>query len=329
MPLDRFSRQIDYLRLSVIDHCNLRCVYCMPLRGLTFVPAPELLTAAEIETVARAAVGVGFRKFRLTGGEPTLRADIVEIASRIAGVPGVEDLAMTTNGILLPRLAKPLREAGLRRLNIHVDTLHPERLKKLMRFASVEEVEAGIAAAEEAGLVPIKLNCTVTRDYNDGDVVDLARRRQGRRLARPLHRAHAPRRRGDRPRRALAVRAVGRDPPADRGRARPARACPERPPLGRGPQLPLRGQPGDRRLHLAGERALLRRLQPHAADRGREVPPLPAERRRARREAGARAGGGIAEVERILLRAVALKPTGHRLDEGLSTRDRSMFQIGG
>ena len=156
MPRDRFGREIDYLRLSVIDHCNLRCVYCMPLRGLSFVPAPELLTAAEIETVARAAVGVGFRKFRLTGGEPTLRADIVEITERIASVPGVEDLAMTTNGILLPRLARPLREAGLRRLNIHVDTLHPERLKMVMRFASIEEVRAEIAAAEEAGLLPIR-----------------------------------------------------------------------------------------------------------------------------------------------------------------------------
>jgi cyclic pyranopterin phosphate synthase len=176
LPRDRFGREIDYLRLSVIDHCNLRCVYCMPLRGLSFVPSPELLTAAEIETVARAAVGVGFRKFRLTGGEPTLRPDIVEITTRIASVPGVLDLAMTTNGILLPRLAKPLREAGLKRLNIHVDTLHPERLKMVMRFASLEEMLAGIAAAEEAGLLPIKINCTVTRDYNDGDVVDLARR---------------------------------------------------------------------------------------------------------------------------------------------------------
>ncbi|HUL76142.1 MAG TPA: radical SAM protein, partial [Vicinamibacteria bacterium] len=176
MPRDRFGREIDYLRISVIDHCNLRCVYCMPLRGLSFVPSPELLTAAEIEAVARAAVGVGFRKFRLTGGEPTLRPDLEEIVRRIAAVPGVQDLAMTTNAILLPRLAKPLREAGLRRLNIHLDTLDPERLKKLMRFATLEEIEAGIAAAAEVGLLPIKINCTVTRDYNDGDVVDLARR---------------------------------------------------------------------------------------------------------------------------------------------------------
>src|SRR5204863_9146069 len=131
MPRYGFGREIDYLRISLTDHCKLRCAYCMPLTGNAFVPSDDLLTAEEIETVVRAAVAVGFRKFRLTGGEPTLRPDIVEITRRIAGVPGVSDLAMTTNAILLPRLARPLQEAGLRRLNIHVDTLDPERLKKL------------------------------------------------------------------------------------------------------------------------------------------------------------------------------------------------------
>ena len=173
---DRFGREINYLRLSLTDHCNLRCVYCMPLRGLTFIPAPELLTAQEIERVVRAAVSVGFHKFRLTGGEPTLRPDLVEIVGRIAAVPGVADLAMTSNAILLPRLARPLAAAGLKRLNVHVDTFNSERLKRLMRFGTVQEIEAGLAAAEEAGLVPLKLNCVVTRDYNDMDVADLARR---------------------------------------------------------------------------------------------------------------------------------------------------------
>src|SRR5262249_38725144 len=134
VPRDRFGREINYLRISLIDHCNLRCVYCMPLRGLSFVPSPELLTAAEIETATRTAVQAGFRKFRLTGGEPTLRPEIVEIVRRIASTPGVQDVAMTTNAVLLPRLAAPLKAAGLGRINIHVDTFHPERLKKLMRF---------------------------------------------------------------------------------------------------------------------------------------------------------------------------------------------------
>src|SRR4026207_726983 len=109
---DRFGREIDYLRISVIDHCNLRCVYCMPLRGLTFVPPPELLTADEIETVARAAVSGGFRQVRLTGGEPTLRPDIVDIVGRIASIDGAQDVAMTTNAVLLPRMARDLKAAG-------------------------------------------------------------------------------------------------------------------------------------------------------------------------------------------------------------------------
>src|SRR6202165_98391 len=137
MPLDSFHRDINYLRISLTDRCNLRCQYCMPLHGLTFLPSPALLTAEEIEKVVRAAAGIGFRKFRLTGGEPTLRPDLVEITRRIASVPGVADLAMTTNATLPPRPPRPLAEAGLRRFNIHVDTLHPERLKKLMRFGSI------------------------------------------------------------------------------------------------------------------------------------------------------------------------------------------------
>src|SRR6266850_2478148 len=121
MPNDRFGREIDYLRISLIDHCNLRCVYCMPLAGAAFVPTADLLTAAEVEAVAQAAVAVGFRRIRLTGGEPTLRPDLVEIVERLARIPGLRDLALTTNGILLPRLAPALAAAGLRRVNIHLD----------------------------------------------------------------------------------------------------------------------------------------------------------------------------------------------------------------
>src|SRR5262249_20330456 len=129
MPKDRFGREIDYLRISLTDHCNLRCVYCMPLAGLSFAPGEELLSASEIELVARAAIAAGFRRIRLTGGEPTLRGDLVEIVHRVAGVPGMGDVAMTTNGILLPKLAMDLKRAGLKRVNIHLDTLNPERVR--------------------------------------------------------------------------------------------------------------------------------------------------------------------------------------------------------
>jgi cyclic pyranopterin phosphate synthase len=329
LPRDRFGREIDYLRLSVIDHCNLRCVYCMPLRGLTFVPSPELLTAAEIETVVRAAVGIGFRKFRLTGGEPTLRPDLVEIAARIASVPGVTGLAMTTNGILLPRLARPLREAGLTRLNIHVDTLHPERLKKLMRFASLEEMEAGIAAAEEAGLVPIKVNCTVTRDYNDADVVDLARRA----LESDWHVRFIelmPLGGGE-----TAHVALSQFVPSAETRRRIEEAL--------GPLEPIPNEhPSEeaRNFRFARGRGIVGFISPvsepycGACNRMR----LTADGKfhlcllnddELDVKQALRSGGGEAEVASILLRAVTLKPTGHRLDEGVSTRARSMFQIGG
>src|ERR1019366_2232704 len=108
MPLDQYQREINYLRISLTDHCNLRCVYCMPLNGLTYLPTEQLLTAAEIAAVVRVAVSTGFRKFRFTGGEPTRRRDLLEIGERVRAIDGVGDLAMTTNGILLPELAKPL-----------------------------------------------------------------------------------------------------------------------------------------------------------------------------------------------------------------------------
>ena len=174
MPRDRFGREINYLRISLIDHCNLRCVYCMPLTGAPFAPSTDLLTPNEIEVVARAALSVGFRRVRLTGGEPTLRSDLVEIVARLAHLPGLEDLALTTNGILLPRLAPALAAAGLRRVNVHLDTLDPERLARVMRFGSFADIWAGILAAEDAGLSPIKLNAVVVRGYNEEDVVALA-----------------------------------------------------------------------------------------------------------------------------------------------------------
>lgn len=172
---DSFGREINYLRLSLTDRCNLRCVYCMPMHGLTFVPNPELLTADEIERVVQAAVAVGFHKVRLTGGEPTLRQDIVDIVRRLAGIEGVEQLVMTTNGYRLPHIAQDLAQAGLRRVNIHVDSLDRESISKIMRLGTFEKAWAGIEAAEKAGLTPIKLNAVITRGYNDASAVDLAR----------------------------------------------------------------------------------------------------------------------------------------------------------
>ena len=174
MTLDRFGRHINYLRISLTDKCNLRCVYCMP-EDMTFRPRRELLQDDEIDRLVRIFAELGFGKFRLTGGEPTVRANIVDIVGRMARTPGIKTVAMTTNGLLLDRLARPLAEAGLQRVNISIDTLNPEKFKKLTRWGDVEDVWAGVHAAEEAGL-GIKLNAVVVRNYNDKeDVVDLAR----------------------------------------------------------------------------------------------------------------------------------------------------------
>jgi len=172
---DSFGREINYLRLSLTDRCNLRCVYCMPMQGLTFVPGSELLTAEELEKVVHAAVEVGFNKVRLTGGEPTLRQDVVDIVRRLARIEGVDQLVMTTNGYRLPYIAQDLAAAGLKRVNIHVDSLNKEGLAKIMRLGSFDKAWAGIEAAEKAGLTPIKLNAVITRGYNDSAAVELAR----------------------------------------------------------------------------------------------------------------------------------------------------------
>ena len=173
MSLDRFGRKIHYLRISLTDHCNLRCVYCMP-EDQTFRPNAALMQDDEILLLTRLFAELGFDKIRLTGGEPTVRAHVVDLVRGIAATPGVRSLSMTTNGILLSKLAEPLKQAGLQRVNISIDTLDPEKFHRLTRWGSLEDVWNGILAAERAGLTPMKLNAVVVKGYNEDDVVDLA-----------------------------------------------------------------------------------------------------------------------------------------------------------
>lgn len=173
MAIDRFGRDIHYLRISLTDHCNLRCVYCMP-EEMVFRPNAELMQDDEILKLVQLFARLGFDKFRLTGGEPTVRAHILDIVRSIAATPGVRSLSMTTNGVLLPRLAKPLADAGLQRVNISIDTLDANKFKRLTRWGSLEDVWEGILASERAGLTPIKLNAVVVRGYNEGDAADIA-----------------------------------------------------------------------------------------------------------------------------------------------------------
>ena len=174
MALDRFGRRIHYLRIGLTDHCNLRCIYCMP-ENVTFRPGDDLMQDDEIITLVQLLASLGFDKIRLTGGEPTLRANIVELVRAIAATPGIGSLSMTTNGIRLGKLAQPLAQAGLQRVNVSLDTLSPSRYRRLTRCGSLVQAWQGILAAEAAGLTPLKINAVVVRGFNQEDVVDLAR----------------------------------------------------------------------------------------------------------------------------------------------------------
>ena len=332
-PTDRFGRVIDYLRISLTDRCNLPCVYCTPLQQADVADGAHILTADEIEEVVRCAADLGFRKVRLTGGEPLLRGDVVEICRRIAAVPGIDDLAMTTNAVRLPELAAPLRAAGLRRVNVHLDTLSAGTLPALMRLGDVAQILAGIRAAEEAGLTPIKLNVVVVRGGNDREVVEMARLT----LERDWH-----------------VRFIELMPLGSSEEARVSvtrfvsnvdtRARIE---AELGPLEPLPGgSPSDEseNFRAPGAAGVVGFISPvsrpycGACNRMR----LTADGRfhlcllnddELDVRAALRAPGPVeprrAAVREILRRAVSGKPTGHRLDAGFHTRGRRMHEIGG
>ncbi len=171
---DSYGRPIHYLRVSLTDRCNFRCVYCMPA-DMVFAPQSHLLTDAELLRLVRVAATVGFDRVRLTGGEPTVRPNLVDIVAGIANIPGITEIAMTTNAMRLDKLAAPLARVGLQRVNISIDTLDAERFYKMTRFGKLDQVWRGILAAERAGLSPIKLNAVAVRGHNEEDIVDLAR----------------------------------------------------------------------------------------------------------------------------------------------------------
>ncbi len=171
---DSFGRTHNNLRVSVTDRCNLRCTYCMP-EEVVFRDKSELLTFEEIAHFVRVAAGVGIDKVRLTGGEPLLRRDLPDLVRMIVGIPGIKDVGLTTNGLLLARHARELYAAGLRRLNVSLDTLDPGRFRELSRRDGVEQVVAGLLAAKEAGFAPIKVNAVAIRGFIEHDAVPLTR----------------------------------------------------------------------------------------------------------------------------------------------------------
>lgn len=181
---DGFGRRIEYLRISVTDKCNLRCVYCMPEEGLPWLRRDELLRYEEIAEVVRTMAGLGLRRVRITGGEPLVRRDIPVLARMLSSIPGIDDLSLSTNGVLLAPLADPLRAAGVRRINVSLDSLRPERIDAIARRPGAHaRILAGLAAAERAGFEPLKINTVVLRGRNDDELADFARAT----LDRPWH----------------------------------------------------------------------------------------------------------------------------------------------
>jgi cyclic pyranopterin phosphate synthase len=170
--MDSYSRKVDYVRMSVTDRCDFRCVYCMA-EDMTFLPRQQILSLEEIHQLAERFVALGTRKIRLTGGEPLVRSGIVGLVRSIAALPGLRELCMTTNGSQLDKLAVPLFEAGLKRLNISLDSLDPARFKELTRTGELSKVIAGIDAANAAGFERTKLNCVVMQGRNDHEINDL------------------------------------------------------------------------------------------------------------------------------------------------------------
>mgnify|MGYP003335144893 CR=1 FL=1 len=172
---DQFGRSIEYLRISVTDRCNFRCVYCMPLEGLDWLPKAEILSYEEITAVVAQLAPLGLRRLRITGGEPTIRPDLERLVAMLKAVPGVEDIALSTNGVRLPAMARTLVAAGLDRVNISIDSLRPDRIRQIARRDLKFDPLASLTSAIDAGLDPVKFNMVVMRGINDDEIGDFAR----------------------------------------------------------------------------------------------------------------------------------------------------------
>jgi GTP 3',8-cyclase len=170
--IDRFGRQVNYVRISVTDRCDFRCVYCMGER-MTFIPRAQLLTLEEMATLGRAFTELGVRKLRITGGEPLVRRNVISLFQKLGQLPGLEELTLTTNGSQLERLARPLRDAGVKRINISLDSLDPRRFRRITRIGDLSKVLRGIDAALAAGFERIKLNTVAIRDRGNDEVLSL------------------------------------------------------------------------------------------------------------------------------------------------------------
>jgi cyclic pyranopterin phosphate synthase len=172
--VDAYERKIDYLRISVTDRCNLRCVYCMPPEGIDLAESKNILRYEEIMRLVRLSAAHGISKIRVTGGEPLVRKGIIEFLHDVASTPGIKDLSLTTNGVLLKSYAQQLKDAGLKRVNVSLDSLKRERFLQMTRGDNLKEVLEGLEEAQKVGLTPVKLNMVVIKGFNDDEIVDFA-----------------------------------------------------------------------------------------------------------------------------------------------------------
>ncbi|MDD2554140.1 MAG: GTP 3',8-cyclase MoaA [Desulfotomaculaceae bacterium] len=323
---DAYRREINYLRVSVTDRCNLRCVYCMPPEGVEFLPHDEILRVEEIEAIIRAAASVGIRKIRLTGGEPLVRKGIKDLVRRISNIPGIDDITMTTNGILLPFHAATLKKAGLKRVNISLDTLKNERYREITRGGKLASVWKGIQAALDAGLHPVKINTVITRGVNDNEVEDLARLS----LKMPLHI------------RFIEIMPIG-DGNAWAGGLVPASEIMEKINRGIGRLDPVDAIEGDgpaRYYRIAGAEGtvgFITAMSDHFCETCNRLRltssgglrPCLYDSREIDLKTPLRRGAGEKELVDLIMDAIDMKPDRHHMHEGWTDRKRVMSQIGG
>ncbi len=322
---DSFQRPISYLRVSVTDRCNLRCVYCMPSGGVPLVPRAEILSYEEIATVVRVAAGMGIAKVRISGGEPLAREGLVGLVGVISRIEGIDDVALTTNGVLLKAQAAGLAEAGLRRVNVSLDSLKKERFQEITDFDALNDVLAGIEEARTVGLAPIKVNMVVMRGVNDDEILDFALlSREG-----------------------WNVRFIELMPLMNEGRKHtefvPASEIRERisslgelvpcdAPPGNGPasyfQLPgASGSVGF--ITPVSEHFCFKCNRLRLSADGKLLPCLLADEEIDIREVLRREASPEEEIRKLILKAVAAKPQGHRVAQGVVPRKRTMTQVGG
>ncbi len=339
---DGFNRPINYLRVSITDRCNFRCLYCMPPQGIELRSHEDMLTYEEIERVVCAAAALGVHKVRITGGEPLVRLGVADLVAMLSAIPGIDDLAITTNGALLGRYAAALKQAGLKRVNVSLDTLRRDRFAEITRMDLLPEVLAGIETARQVGLVPLKLNAVIARGVNDDEVVEMARST----LERDWHLRFIE----------LMPLCEGGSLPPDSyvsndevraqierelGRLEPGRAAarPEHPTGAEPRRQPALDGPA-RYYRLPGALGTIGFISPVSerfcqgcnrlrltAD-GKVRPCLLSDHEIDLREA-LRRGAGIEELKELLVAAAMAKPVGHHLEERPAPNGRRMVQIGG